>query len=72
MQLAGLAGRLKRSQQWVSRRVQKELEGICNPIITKLYQAGGTPRRYARWHRLGGPRCSRSRNGRIWTNNRRS
>lgn len=20
---------------------QKELEGICNPIITKLYQAGG-------------------------------
>lgn len=22
---------------------QKELEGVCNPIITKLYQAGGAP-----------------------------
>merc|ERR1712243_37272 len=22
---------------------QKELEGVCNPIITKLYQATGTP-----------------------------
>ncbi|XP_076322898.1 heat shock 70 kDa protein cognate 4 [Tachypleus tridentatus] len=22
---------------------QKELEGVCNPIITKLYQAGGVP-----------------------------
>lgn len=22
---------------------QKELEGICNPIVTKLYQAGGVP-----------------------------
>merc|ERR1712098_789246 len=22
---------------------QKEVEGVCNPIITKLYQAGGMP-----------------------------
>merc|ERR1712061_501708 len=22
---------------------QKEIEGVCNPIITKLYQAGGMP-----------------------------
>merc|ERR1711901_8924 len=22
---------------------QKELEGVCNPIMTKLYQAGGAP-----------------------------
>merc|ERR1712185_482141 len=22
---------------------QKEVEGICNPIISKLYQAGGAP-----------------------------
>merc|ERR1711974_225430 len=38
---------------------QKELEGICNPIITKLYQsAGGAPGWYARWYaRLWGWRC---------------
>jgi L1 cell adhesion molecule like protein len=53
---------------------QKECEAICNPIITKLYQAaggaGGMPR-YAWWYARRHAWCPRSRWcpwSRIWTN----
>merc|ERR1712107_621223 len=31
--------------------MQKDLEAVCNPIITKMYQSAGCSRGwYARWH----------------------
>merc|ERR1711974_282831 len=59
---------------------QKEIGGVCNPIITKLYQAaGGAPWharrnawRYARWHARSSwcRRCRSRRRIRLRTHHR--